>query len=93
MFLDNKLKIPPKIEGSEERYDSVNGFSASSRIFIVYDNGKSYPEYLIKYSSKSLEDNKASFGLFGISPFSAPPNVNRIYLYKIKIVMFLDNKK
>lgn len=84
MFLDNKLKIPPKIEGSEERYDSVNGFSASSRIFIVYDNGKSYPEYLIKYSSKSLEDSKASSGLLGISPFSVLPNVNQIYFIYIE---------
>lgn len=34
---------------TQERYDSVNGVSSDSIIYVVYDHDKSYPGYLITY--------------------------------------------
>lgn len=48
---DNSLKMPPLIPGSTiERYDSVEGFTGNSTVFMIYANKKAYPEYLITYS-------------------------------------------
>ena len=55
---DRSLLVPPiKKEKSDlglavERYDSVTGITGGSRVWIVYDNSKAYPSYLITYSSK-----------------------------------------
>jgi RNA recognition motif-containing protein len=47
---DTSLTMPPCKDGStKERYDSVNGVSGSSRIYVVYDHEKSYPAYLITF--------------------------------------------
>jgi hypothetical protein len=46
---DSSLKIPPFLEGSKSiRYDSV--YNKPAKHFIVYDNSKQYPGYLITYS-------------------------------------------
>ena len=42
-------KPPPKSVSSKELYDSVNGQSGMTQIFVVYDHEKSYPAYVIKY--------------------------------------------
>ena len=57
---NNSLKMPPYNEVTEERYDSINGKSADTGIYIVYDNGKSYPEYLVKYSKKFGSSKQSS---------------------------------
>jgi len=53
---DNTLILPPKkqvktsqVGFSDELYDSVYGKTGGSRIYIVYDNNKAYPTYLISY--------------------------------------------
>jgi hypothetical protein len=49
---DNSLRLPPfkdQMSGSGERYDSIEGFTGGSQIFIVYENQKVYPAYLITY--------------------------------------------
>jgi len=51
---DNKLKMPPEKKTSVgqfaiDRYDSVEGFTGNSVIFILYSNGVAYPSYLITY--------------------------------------------
>ena len=47
---DSSLRVPPFKSGSEhERYDSVNGITHSSQIYVVYDHDKSYPAYLISF--------------------------------------------
>ena len=45
---DQSLRVPPLIEGSTtKRYDSV--YNKPAKHFIVYDNSKAYPAYLITY--------------------------------------------
>ena len=41
------LVTPPSKDGSEDLYDSVNGVTGSSQVYIVYDHDKCYPAYLI----------------------------------------------
>ena len=46
--LNNKLRLPPLKNGSTTvRYDSVNNGIGGH--YIVYDNNKAYPGYLITY--------------------------------------------
>lgn len=40
---DGQIKKPPK------GYDSVKGNTGGSDVFIIYENGKTYPRYLISY--------------------------------------------
>jgi len=55
---DPSLVLPPinpnahsKVGFAEERYDSVTGETANSKIFVLYENKKAYPSYLITYIS------------------------------------------
>ena len=48
---DSSLKMPPLIEGKfDQRYDSVNGNTGGSDVFMIYTNKKAYPEYLVSYT-------------------------------------------
>jgi len=48
---DNKIIVPPFLPGSTtDRYDSIQGHTGGSDIFMVYANKKAYPEYLITFS-------------------------------------------
>ena len=51
-----KFQVPPEREGTGQwqgevrrKYDSVNGETNGSTVYITYDNDHSYPEYLITY--------------------------------------------
>jgi hypothetical protein len=45
-----KFRMPPIIEGSKDnaRYDSVH--NSKLHHYVVYDNSKAYPGYLLTYS-------------------------------------------
>ena len=46
---DKKMRIPPFLENSKTlRYDSVKNVKENH--YIVYDNAKAYPGYLITYT-------------------------------------------
>jgi len=52
-------KIPWKNDGFEdERYDSVCGFDHGSKVYIVYENNRAYPAYLITYKRGKDEKKK-----------------------------------
>jgi hypothetical protein len=47
---DRTLSLPPFKDGSTtERHDSVNGETRGSDVFIVYENGRAFPHYVITY--------------------------------------------
>jgi len=46
---------PPRPEGG--LYDSVDGFLGSDQIYAIFDNGQSYPEYLICFQFNPSEYN------------------------------------
>ena len=47
---DNTLRLPPILQGNT-RYDTVNGETNGSRVYITYSNDKAYPFYLISYNN------------------------------------------
>jgi hypothetical protein len=46
---DSTLRMPPFIEGTNKLHDSVKGFTGNSEVYMIYINGRAYPEYLITY--------------------------------------------
>jgi hypothetical protein len=43
---------PPVNEKTGLEYDSVQGFTGKSDVFMVYSNMKCYPRYLVTYQPK-----------------------------------------
>ena len=51
---DDTLRVPPIIQPSVEgnlRYDTVNGETKGSKVYVTYSNDKAYPFYLISYNN------------------------------------------
>ena len=55
--VDHQLRFPPERTDQQEgnvkirrRYDSVQGTTGGSEVYIIYDNAQSYPAYLITYT-------------------------------------------
>jgi hypothetical protein len=46
------LTVPPINPITGLRYDTVTGKTRGSQVWIVYENGRAYPEYLIRYSRR-----------------------------------------
>jgi hypothetical protein len=46
---DSLVKPPDKPSGG--RYDTVSGDTNGSKVYIVYENGRAYPEYLVTYTT------------------------------------------
>ena len=46
---DNTLKFPPN-KPNGERFDTVTGDTGGSKVYIVYENMRAYPEYLVTYT-------------------------------------------
>ena len=47
---DRNIKMPPPKEGSNIRYDSVNGVTNGFLVYILYKLDMAYPAYLISYT-------------------------------------------
>jgi hypothetical protein len=47
---DGSLVKPPD-KPSGGRYDTVSGDTNGSKVYIVYENGRAYPEYLVTYTT------------------------------------------
>ena len=45
-------KPPPLSHGSHVLYDTVNGYTNGSYVYVVYDHDRAYPAYLITYYSQ-----------------------------------------
>mmetsp|Transcript_5085 Transcript_5085/g.10992 ORF Transcript_5085/g.10992 Transcript_5085/m.10992 type:complete len:185 (-) Transcript_5085:140-694(-) len=43
------LTVPPTDSSTGLKYNSVTGHTADSQVWIVYENGRAYPEYLVRY--------------------------------------------
>jgi len=52
---DKTLRHPPKKPDGNGRYDTVTGLTSGSKVYIVYENGRAYPEYLVTYTSTTQE--------------------------------------
>ena len=67
---DRSLRMPPERPSKSggligiERYDSVTGHTNGSKVYIIYDNQKAYPFYLVTYYCREL--NLFNFAKFKI---------------------------
>ena len=43
------IRPRPDSEGIERRYDSINGITGGSKVYITFENDHAYPAYLITY--------------------------------------------
>lgn len=66
------ITCPPLLPGSKtERYDSIK--AAGSDIFIVYNNNKAYPSYIIEYQHNNSSFNPGMPGIgMPVFGFGAP---------------------
>lgn len=46
---DSALVAPPMMRHGDQRYNTVIGSSSDSSIYVVYENGRAYPSYLVRY--------------------------------------------
>ena len=46
---DRSLRFPPK-KPNGARFDTVTGDTGGSKVYVVYENGRAYPEYLVTYT-------------------------------------------
>ena len=48
---NSSLVEPPTCEknGKQIQYDSVNGETNGSIVYMIYENSRAYPEYLVTY--------------------------------------------
>jgi hypothetical protein len=65
------IKPPPKaqnsVTGFAEDYDSVSGETKGSKVYMIYDNAKAYPKYLITYRILSDSNYAIATGLSSLS--------------------------
>ena len=64
---DQSLRMPPEKEASgtdvtlkKMRYDTVNGVTRSTQVYMTYDNYKSYPAYIVTYHKESAHSQQLS---------------------------------
>ena len=47
---DKSLRLCPKKPTGNGRYNTVTGQTEGSKVYIIYENGRAYPEYLVTYT-------------------------------------------
>lgn len=84
VFLDRKgreefcqnLTVPPKDPDTDLKYNTVTGETAGSKVYMVYENGRAYPDYLVRYYTGPRDPNRTKYEdrgeLHGDSPEQAP---------------------
>jgi WWE domain len=44
-----EITVPPVNRKTKLKYNTVTGMTGDSRVWVVYENGRAYPEYLVRY--------------------------------------------
>lgn len=58
---DRSLTVPPIDTMTGLKYNSVTGHTAGSQVWIVYENGRAYPEYLVRYYVGSRDKSRSPY--------------------------------
>ena len=56
-----KLIIPPVDPTTNLKYNTVTGYTAGSQVWVVYENGRAYPDYLVRYYNGSRDQNRTPY--------------------------------
>ena len=55
------LIVPPVDPKTNQRYSTVTGKTQGSKVWIVYENGRAYPEYLVRYYRGNIDPNRTKY--------------------------------
>jgi len=55
------LTVPPIDSETGLKYNSVTGWTAGSQVWIVYENGRAYPEYLARYYVGNRDGSRSPY--------------------------------
>jgi WWE domain len=55
------LTVPPVNPRTGLRYNTVTGFAGGSQIWVVYENGRAYPDYLVRYYRGNRDQTRTPF--------------------------------
>jgi len=58
---NRSLTVPPTDSSSGLKYNSVTGHTNGSQVWIVYENGRAYPEYLVRYYTGSRDASRSPY--------------------------------
>jgi hypothetical protein len=81
------LRRPPYLPGTNDLADSVHGHIGTSKIYAVFDNNQSYPEYIVHFKSKGMIMNP----LPGIMPPMANPLLQQYNNFRGRNINNLNN--
>lgn len=56
-----KLIIPPTDPATNLKYNTVTGHTAGSQVWVIYENGRAYPDYLVRYYRGSRDRKRTPF--------------------------------
>ena len=55
------LTVPPTDTKTNLKYNTVTGYTNGSQVWIVYENGRAYPDYLVRYYRGSRDKKRTPF--------------------------------
>ena len=58
---DPTLSVPPLNETTGNKYNTVSGTTQDAHVFIVYENGRAYPEYLVRFYRGGRDTDRTPF--------------------------------
>jgi hypothetical protein len=58
---DRSLTVPPINVQNGLKYNTVSGETAGSQVWIVYENGRAYPDYLVRYYKGERDPKRTPF--------------------------------
>lgn len=58
---DRSLTVPPINPRTKQLYNTVTGVTAGSQVWIVYENGRAYPDYLVRYYKGPRDPGRTKF--------------------------------
>jgi hypothetical protein len=55
------LRVPPTDPQSGLKYNTVTGVTRNCQVWVVYENGRAYPDYLVRYYVGQRDVNRTPF--------------------------------
>jgi hypothetical protein len=56
-----EITVPPVNRKTKLKYNTVTGMTGDSRVWVVYENGRAYPEYLVRYNEGRRDAERSPY--------------------------------
>ena len=57
----SRLTVPPTDTRTGLKYNTVSGKTGGSKVYVVYENGRAYPDYLVRYYMGRRDSKRSPF--------------------------------